>query len=308
MREARIKLVVVGGGDFKARLTWVELPHLHLLRSEEILPRIAYVSLAFQRVFVAFLTHRGPPQRWGGRTVGWGDIVLHGRGERMHQRTSAASRWGFVSLAPEHLASYGKAIAGLDLVQPPMARIIRPPTVASTQLLRLHAQACHLAETKPVMVEHGEVARALEQDLIHALVNCLTADDVRDPGTAWRTELSVMVRFEEASARGLDQPMRVSGLCAAIGVPDRTLRIYCALVLGMGPSRYLRLRRLNAVRAMLRHADPATESVAKIARRWGFSGLGRFAALYRSVFGETPSTTLRGHRLRARDAGAAKNA
>jgi AraC-like DNA-binding protein len=38
---------------------------------------------------------------------------------------------------------------------------------------------------------------------------------------------------------------------------------------------------------------PSVETVAAIAARWGFSNLGRFAAMYRGEFGETPSTTLR---------------
>jgi transcriptional regulator GlxA family with amidase domain len=55
----------------------------------------------------------------------------------------------------------------------------------------------------------------------------------------------------------------------------------------------MRLRRLNLVRAELRRADPDTTSVAQIARRHCFSELGRFAAVYRQIFGESPSTTLR---------------
>jgi AraC-like DNA-binding protein len=61
----------------------------------------------------------------------------------------------------------------------------------------------------------------------------------------------------------------------------------------MNPTTYGRLRRLNLVRATLRRADPATVTVAEVARRYGFSELGRFATTYRSVFGEVPSTTLR---------------
>src|SRR5260221_250019 len=56
---------------------------------------------------------------------------------------------------------------------------------------------------------------------------------------------------------------------------------------------YVQLRRLNRVRTALRHAKPATSTVSEIARHFGFSELGRFAVMYRVVFGERPSTTLR---------------
>jgi AraC-like DNA-binding protein len=53
-RGAGIDLVFTGPGTFKARLTWVELPQLHLLRAEENLPRIACVSSSSTRVTISF--------------------------------------------------------------------------------------------------------------------------------------------------------------------------------------------------------------------------------------------------------------
>jgi len=69
--------------------------------------------------------------------------------------------------------------------------------------------------------------------------------------------------------------------------------VCCTEFLGMSPTRYLLLRRLNIARSALRRADPATASVAEIARIHQFLELGRFAVTYRTVFGETPSSTLR---------------
>ena len=88
---------------------------------------------------------------------------------------------------------------------------------------------------------------------------------------------------------------------AATSVAERTLRVCCTEFLGMSPGSCARLRRLNLVRAALRQADPATTSIAAVARQYGFSELGRFAVVYRTVFGEMPSTTL-GGRSKIRDA------
>jgi AraC-like DNA-binding protein len=82
-------------------------------------------------------------------------------------------------------------------------------------------------------------------------------------------------------------------MCAEIGVPERTLRACCTEVLGMSPSRYLRLRRLNMVRTALQRAKPTPGTISAYAKRCGFSELGRFATSYRQTFGEAPSETLR---------------
>jgi transcriptional regulator GlxA family with amidase domain len=146
--------------------------------------------------------------------------------------------------------------------------------------------------------------------MLHALITCLATDDVDGPTDARRRRWSVMVRFEEMLAAHLESapesPLRMADLCAAIGVTERTFRLCCAEILGMGPTRYLRLQRLNRVRAGLQRKDRATASVAELARRYGFSELGRFAAIYRGVFGETPSATLR--RSRTRDVTSAESA
>jgi AraC-like DNA-binding protein len=181
-----------------------------------------------------------------------------------------------------------------NFVPPSVGRVLRPPTCMAAHLRRLHAEACQLAEKKPDIIAHREVARALEHDLLHALVNCLTADEVHDRPVARRHHANIMIRFERALATHVRHPLSLPKLCSTIGVSERTLRLCCAEFLGISPSRYVLLRRLNMVCAALRHASPATTTVAEHARRYGFTELGRFAGSYRAVFGETPSTTLRG--------------
>ena len=102
-----------------------------------------------------------------------------------------------------------------------------------------------------------------------------------------------MARFEEVLAGQPNRQLHLPELCRLIGATERTLRSCCAEFLGIGPSRYMLLRRLKAVRIALRDADPAAASVAEIAGGCGFTELGRFAGAYRNAFGEAPSTTLR---------------
>jgi AraC-like DNA-binding protein len=217
----------------------------------------------------------------------------------MHQRTSGACYWASISQTPEHFAGCGKALTGDDLVPPPAGQVLRLSPSAVASLRQLHADACRLAAKKPELIAQPEVARALEQDLIHALVTCLSIGAHCRHLAPRRRRAEIMRQFEEALAAHSERVPHLPDLCAAIGVPERTLRACCAEFLGMSPIRYLRLRRLGMARAALRHADPATATVSDIARRHGFLQLGRFAAQYRAVFGEAPSTTLQ---LATRDA------
>jgi AraC-like DNA-binding protein len=90
-----------------------------------------------------------------------------------------------------------------------------------------------------------------------------------------------------------DRPIYLAEICAAIGAAERTLRASCEEHLGMGPIRYLTLRRMHQVRRALLHSDPSKATVTRIVTNHGFWELGRFSVAYRMLFGESPSKTLR---------------
>ena len=90
-----------------------------------------------------------------------------------------------------------------------------------------------------------------------------------------------------------EQPVYLVDICKAIGVSERTLRAACREQFGVSPTRYLWLRRMYLARRRLAEAVVTSTSVTEVAMANGFWELGRFAAEYRSLFGETPSMTLR---------------
>jgi AraC-like DNA-binding protein/Flp pilus assembly protein TadD len=88
----------------------------------------------------------------------------------------------------------------------------------------------------------------------------------------------------------LSQPVRTEDLAAACGVAERTLHGYFLDVLGIGPQRLHQRMRLAAARRALT-GDDGSVRVTDVALRYGFAHFGRFAAAYRTQFGETPSTS-----------------
>lgn len=266
-------------------------------------PRIAYISLLPGRTFLSFPVANAS-LRCGGLALRNGDMVLHSGGERVHQRSNGECQWGLLSLPSEQLADGGKALTGRLIASPRLNRILRPSRATTSRSQSLFRQACHLAETRKELTERPEIARALEQEMLHAVTHCLAANEADDHPRRRHHHAAVMVRLEETLRKRIDQKLNMPTLCAEIGVAERTLRMCCAEFLGVSPTRYLLLQRLNKARAALRSADPSKSSVAEVARNHQFLELGRFSVTYRTTFGESPSTTLQ----RARQPGAQDSA
>jgi len=282
------QFLVTRAGHFRARLTWMELTDLHLLLARETAPRIAYVSLPTERAFIVFPTHRTSTLICDGVQVRIGDIIFHGLGERFHQRTTNPAAWGSIALPPAWMRAYGRTLAEQDVVPPPFGRILRPLSSDRRQLLRLHADAVRLAETSLSRIEHPEVARAVEQDLIWALVSCLTNAQPRGESPILRRYARVLAQFEQALMDHLDRSPLLAEICDAIDVSESTLGTACLALLGMEPGWYLRLRTLERVRLALMHAGSGVGQATEVMKRHGFAELHHFMTAYRDAFGEFP--------------------
>jgi transcriptional regulator GlxA family with amidase domain len=138
------------------------------------------------------------------------------------------------------------------------------------------------------VLANPEAARRLEQ--ADAGLGCLSQHATSENRSASRHD-RIMQRFHAVLEENIGSALYVPDLCAAIGVPERTLRTCCLENLGMSPKEYLSLRRMNMARHDLREADPTATTVTNIAMRYGFWELGRFAVGYRRLFGEAPSAT-----------------
>jgi AraC-like DNA-binding protein len=294
IRNLQIHGVITKRGEFRAESTHIDLHLLFMYRADESLPRIIKVAPSGMRAGIVFATDPGePPMLINGVEIADGQISGNGLDWEWYLRSSAPCRWGSVSLMPEDLAAASKAIIGRELVPASFARSLTPPTAALSRLRKLHEAADNLAKTAPDILAKPEVARAIEEALVEAMILCLTeghSDNVRN---LHRHRATVMRRLEEVTMSTPDRPLYMPQLCKTVGASYTTLRDCCQEYLGMSPKRYLWLRRMHLVRRALRIADAAKTTVTEIATDYGFWELGRFAVAYRSLFGELPSATLR---------------
>jgi transcriptional regulator GlxA family with amidase domain len=91
-----------------------------------------------------------------------------------------------------------------------------------------------------------------------------------------------------------DRPFTAATLARTANVSVRTLQAGFQRYTGRSPMAYLCDVRLARAHEDLRAADPSLITVGRIAHRWCFTHLGRFAASYRARYRTTPSQTLHG--------------
>jgi len=291
IRATTIDLTVTGRGHFIGKRTRIDLHRLWMQRLSENMSRVVHSAFVTGRAIVTFRVHTGPDLLWSGADLHPANIIRHVEGENAFQRSRGPTFWGAMSLPVADMVSLGAALIGLDLTPPEDPQILNPAPLAIAKLQRLHAAAGRLAEDAPDILAHPQAARGLEQALIEAMVGCLANGEAREDSIAWRHHSLVMRRFRKVVEENPEQPLYIPEICKKIAVSDRTLRVCGQEHLGMGPKRYLLLRRLHLARRALREAR-SDATVTDIATRYGFWELGRFAVEYRSLFGESPSATL----------------
>lgn len=287
----RASVVLTQGGRFYARLAQVGLPQMLIWQVEESLPRIAFLECPRDKFLVALPAPGGQTMVWAGLEIGPNHLVTVGPRQRLHVRTLRPSRWQAVWFSAAALAGYGRSLPGVEPAIPDDVCCWQPSPAARRELLHLLSVATSAIAHDPQPLTCNDAVHGLEQQVIHALVDCLVSANP-DPGSdlrrrCQRTAVRLEQLFEESGGRDL----KTRDICVAIGVAERSLRRSCSLQLGVGFASYRKLRLLQAARRALSERPAGKVTIAEVASRLGFYHLGRFASEYREFFGELPSAT-----------------
>jgi AraC-like DNA-binding protein len=170
------------------------------------------------------------------------------------------------------------------------------------------AHARVVAAVADVVRSTAPEARPMEAQLGEARLIAAIADVLLDNAAVIRTQQAATARIADLEGwieAHLHHPITAGRLCRIAGVGQRGLEKIFESRRGMSPMRFVTERRLAAVHRLLTRAGPR-DDVTRIAFGFGFGHMGRFAALYRQAFGESPSETLRRAR-RAKDEGSTSN-
>jgi AraC-like DNA-binding protein len=299
LRPSYNRLTLAEGGRFTAHHTGIDFENLGMQAAEESHRRVWEGTTSPERHAISFHIQPGPDLIVNGTEVNSSEIALHNSTNTTFcHRLSGPTHWGSMSLPKQYWVEIMATVAGRDLTPPVGTFKAAVPPLPLARLRRLHAAATHLSNHAPELIANVDARRGMENELVSAMVECLATPGLvtcagANSTVAQRHHARIMrrvLRFLEESA---NNPVYVAEMCAAANASERNLRICCQEYLGMGPRRYLHLRRMHLARNELLRASKGDANITNIATQFGFWELGRFAVNYHSIFGESPSATLR---------------
>jgi hypothetical protein len=217
LHGVRVDLSVLSRGHFAAEATEIDLGSVRMHRLAESLPRIMHFDHMGGRATFAFHTQPGPSLIRNGIEVTSETIVRVGERQSLFHRSSGPISWGTISLPLAEVQSVAQAIPGCDLRPLPHEQLITPRAGALATLQCVHASVGSLAKQAPKLLDNGEVARGMEQTLLHALVACLDSNDVHEQRPSQRHHQKVMQRFHALLRANPTRPLYVLEIARAVG-------------------------------------------------------------------------------------------
>jgi AraC-like DNA-binding protein len=287
LQGADIEYVSLAAGRFQASLTRVDLPGLRLQRAIDA-PHLTRGAIAPGELVLLMPLGPTAAATVNGRPIGAEDAYLLGPGSDIFAATSSELAWVGLSLTVATAESLGIGVPAPGQFLRLPGLLARHPALGPgvRSMLSVGEEGAAIARGSAAAAGLAEDARAL---LASALGGPLPG---AGPQRAVRRHLRLVRQADEALRGNLARPPRTEDICQALAVPERTLRAAFAAVHGISLHGYLRLRRLDLVRAWLLRTPPRPGRVKAAALSHGFWHLGRFAAAYQARFGESPSCTV----------------
>ena len=217
----------------------------------------------------------------------------------------AAVRWLGQPISGSRFALAGRR-ARVDLFLPYDATLCVITTEAP---VRPSARRLQLltATSECIAALRGCVQSATQEHSLPRSVDEALAAQVRSALETSAAALETSMRTQRTAAvtcacRFIDlylgKPIGLAELCAHCGVGVRTLEYGFRQFYDATPIGFIKSQRLTRTRTALVRADARPTSISATARRMGFTHMGQYAQDYRSLFGESPTMTLRRAQMR----------
>ena len=187
-----------------------------------------------------------------------------------------------------------KILGNTDAFQPLDDCSLSLTTPSGINLVHNLTYVCGELNRGGATIDSDLSAMEMEDNLITALL--LAMDESQRYSVQQRTGkvTKCQIAFaEDYLFANLTSPVSRDRLAEVAGISIRSLSRAFVKRHGIGPMRFLKERRMEAVRMELINAQPENIKVSDVALRYGFTELGKFSLLYKSIYNEKPSETLK---------------
>lgn len=232
---------------------------------------------------------------WQGRELVPDSLMTLNPNEELHFRTPRQSSILVTVVDRAAFERHALASVGID-VQPLIARSraeqVRPDLAQQYRATLNNVLACSI--TTPEVLEYPASSRAMTEAVMNAALLALRARPSTSEQLRYghHVQRAIVERARNHILADPENPPTVSALSAHLKMSRRGLHHAFINVLGINAATFLRYVRLHGVRKELLRAGN-DQSVSAVAYKWGFWHMGMFSSYYKTLFGETPSATLR---------------
>ncbi|WP_424095913.1 helix-turn-helix domain-containing protein [Moorena producens] len=154
-------------------------------------------------------------------------------------------------------------------------------------------QLIWLALHKPTWLQNPHIEKLVADDFLPLLISNIPTKLNSKCFIKPSRRAKLIVQAEQEMLAHLDKPLTLKQLAQNLGSSSSALSYGFQDLFGLSPMRYLKVRRLNAVRERLKASEPERCTIAILASEFGFYSPCHFTKDYKAMFGELPSDTLR---------------
>lgn len=272
-------------GDFKYRVMLKESNAGISLMRESVNLNIEVVGEYPSKLIVVAAPVKGGVLWGNGCTINDNQFLVFGSGQQAH----------YVTSAPADAVSALISESALLELRSKLGLISDKPFLESTALIQTSPEKYQLLMQMADSILRSATDNLNTQEKIFRYLEYVVllmsegaVDSVKVRNTRASEKWRVLYQTREYIEGHLDQPIQMAELCHYASVSLSKLERVYRSELQMTPLAYIKMRRLNKVRASLIRNTPSKQKISQLAMDHGFTHLGRFAAEYRDLFGRFP--------------------
>ncbi len=154
-------------------------------------------------------------------------------------------------------------------------------------------QLLWLALHKPNLFQNPHFEKLVIDDFVPLLISHIPIKLNSKSFVKPSRRAKLIAQAEQKMLAHLETPLTLKQLAENLGSSSCALSFGFKDLFGVSPMRYLKVRRLHAVRQRLKASEPENCTIAILASEFGFYSPSHFTKDYKAMFGELPSETLR---------------